>query len=190
MTWTDRLDELGGHSADVRWRQVWALIARGERMRGKGRDWTRRTLWTLKRASWLVALAADPRTCRACGARIESRHAAALYCTVACRKVAYRRREAKELTPFEAEVARAQEEIAEIRSEMKRGLSALKRWKKAGVWIPPPDFARLDHVPALPDRCASMCADGACPHTDGGLCLYLETAAMFADEDDPPTEEH
>jgi len=181
MTWTTRLGELAGFDVlDVRWRDAWAVIARGER--AKGRPWAQGLLWSLKLHAWIVSLDADPSTCRTCGGLIRADHARARYCGTPCRKVAYRAREKKQPTAWADEVARAQEALADWRREATLAQRALRRWQQAGpALIMPPDWTRYDPVVALPSHCATHCR-GACPHTDGGICLYAATAVPFSDD--------
>lgn len=185
MSWTLRLDELARFVApDVRWRDVWAVIARGERS-DKGRDWSTGLLWSLKRNAWLVDLDDDPTTCRACGGRITGGHALALYCSTACRKVAFRCRSKGTSTPWAQTAAEARAALADWRRQVDLAHRTVRRWERKAegpLVISPPDWTRFDHLPVLPERCEDRCG-GACPHTGGGVCLYASTAVEDLDHE-------
>lgn len=186
MSWTSRLHGLAGFSApDIHWRDVWVIIARGER--AKGRDWAQGLLWSLKRHAWIIALDNESTTCRACGGKIQATHALARYCSTACRKVAFRRRDKGTPTDWQQTVAEANEALAAWRREVGLAQRAMRRWQRTGPpLIMPPDLTRYDHLPVLPERCQTICG-GACPHTDGGACLYAATVDPenhFSDDDE------
>lgn len=178
--WPERLAELGHHVAtELEWDQVWAIIARELRLRSVSAAGAQ--LWRLRFASWIVSLDADPRTCRYCGGAIdETLSIRATYCTTACRKAAFRARQANEPSPFEIEVSRAQRTLVELRQHAAMGQRALRRWMKTGIPIEPPDWTTLDHVPMLPPPCEGGCGDGPCTRTQGS-CLYSRSTRPVHD---------
>lgn len=181
MSWTTRLVALGTHQpTELAWPQVWALVARATRLHGEPAAAAQ--VWSLKLASWIVSLDGDPKTCRHCGALIEAESKRAAYCAVACRKAAFRCRQASESTPFEHEVARAKKVIAELSSEAALAERAIRRWAKQQISVNPPDWTRFDHVPSLPAPCQGGCR-AVCDHT-GAICLYARTARPIEDEDE------
>lgn len=177
--WPSRLAELGQHIAtELDWDQVWAIIARELRLHDSNAAAAQ--LWRLRFASWIVSLAADPRTCRYCGNQIdETLSTRAAYCTTACRKAAFRARQANELSPFDEEVSRSNRTLAELRQQATTSQRALRRWGKMGISVEPPDWTALDHVPMLPAPCDGGC-DGPCSRTQG-ICLYAHTTRPVHD---------
>ena len=176
MGWSDRLEELAVFRPEgAEWADVWALIVQGQRRHTL--TWTQEHLWTWKLASWLIEIDASPTTCRMCGGRIEDGTALSRYCCPACRKAAYRRRNAGQPTPFAERVAVARADLRRVRTEIEAGHRTIRRLQQMQcAFTFPPDLARLDHLPVLPRRCGCGChRDSQCTHTGGGICLFAAT---------------
>lgn len=195
--WTTRMGELGLYRpTGIAWdKQLWPLMALAERT--KGTRWLQEQLWELKFASWILHLDQQRPaghkpgdtgrlTCNACGARIDNAHRLSRYCSVACRKVAHRRRQAGQPTDWEAQVEQAASTLAAIRREMSKAHRWWKHQHQRGQppAIPPPNLTRVDHLPWTPPRCGNGCtATSKCAHTKA-TCLFAATGTTVEGDED------
>jgi hypothetical protein len=182
ITLVRRMEEIAFFRAPLRWRDAWAILVRGRWH--MGHQWSEKTLWGLRYWNWVLSITEDPSSCKTCGAKIPSDNRLALYCTTACRKVAYRRKRAGENTPLQDLAEEARGRLAEL----KRDIESSHRWvrrknKSAGSrMLIAPDLAAVDHLPGAPEPCGAGCERSSpCTHTDGSVCLLAGTGRWGAD---------
>jgi hypothetical protein len=172
--WPGRLAEIGSFRSTIPWDELWPLLALAQAE--KGIPWLERILWRFRLHQWILALDDDERTCRTCGAMVSPPDPLRRYCSTACRKVAFRRRQGRERTAIEQVVLEAHRDLSRLQIEVDHAQAWMALQRRRKRILLPPDLLRIDHLPELPARCGAACSESGktCVAT-GSVCLYAAT---------------
>jgi len=172
--WSSRIEEVASFPVKAPWSVVWPIMARSCENNPSLSD-LRAWLWRYRLASWKAWLGGDLRACRYCGGiKPTPSRSDRLFCSDSCRVSAHQASQAEREWPLHRVVREGQGELSALEVEAQQAVA----WLQASpqIRVLPPDLASLDNLPPLPDRCQSGCAGRPCRWTQGGPCLYANTA--------------